>query len=76
MKESDILGKEFRKSIQNISGDDYMEEIPVPIPNTEVKLLSADNTHELPCWKDRLSPDFIYSSLAQSVERSAVKQIV
>ena len=51
-------------------------EIPVPIPNTEVKLLSADNTHELPCWKDRLSPDFIYSSLAQSVERSAVKQIV
>ena len=45
-------------STRNISGDDYMEEIPVPIPNTEVKLSSADNTCELPCWKDRLSPVF------------------
>ena len=51
-------------------------EIPVPIPNTEVKPLSADNTRELPCLEDKLSPVFIYSSLAQSVERSAVKQIV
>ena len=33
-------------------------EIPVPIPNTEVKPLSADNTRELPCLEDRLSPDF------------------
>ena len=49
MKESDILGKEFRKSIQNISGDDYMEEIPVPIPNTEVKLQCADDIYGLPC---------------------------
>ena len=49
--------------------------IPVPIPNTEVKPLSAENTRELPCLEDRLLPDFIYSSLAQSVERSAVKQI-
>ena len=27
-----------RRSIRNISGDDNLEEIPVPIPNTEVKL--------------------------------------
>ena len=48
--------------------------IPVPIPNTEVKQNSAENTCGLPCWKDRLLLDFIYSSLAQLVERSAVEQ--
>ena len=40
---------ECTKSILNISGDDYMEEIPVPIPNTEVKLQCADDICELPC---------------------------
>ena len=53
-----------------------MEEIPVPIPNTEVKLQCAENTCGLPCWKDRLLLVFIYSPLAQLVERSAVKQIL
>ena len=33
-------------------------EIPVPIPNTEVKQNSAKNTCGLPCWEDRLSLDF------------------
>ena len=28
----------LEKSIQNISGDNDLEETPVPIPNTEVKL--------------------------------------
>ena len=32
--------------------------IPVPIPNTEVKPNSAENTCGLPCWEDRLSLDF------------------
>ena len=27
-----------KKSIQNISGDNDLEDTPVPIPNTEVKL--------------------------------------
>ena len=35
-----------------------MEEIPVPIPNTEVKLQCAENTCGLPCWEDRLLPVF------------------
>ena len=48
--------------------------IPVPIPNTEVKRNSAEDTCGLPCWKNRLSLDFIYASLAQLVERSAVEQ--
>ena len=53
-----------------------MEVIPVPIPNTEVKLQCADDTCGLPCWENRLLLDFIYSPLAQSVERPAVKQVV
>ena len=45
------------------------------MPNTEVKLLSAKDTCGLPCWENRKSPD-LYSSLAQSVERSAVNRNV
>ena len=48
--------------------------IPVPIPNTEVKRDSAKDTCELPCRENRLSLDFIYASLAQLVERSAVNR--
>ncbi len=63
----------LEKSIQRISGDNNEEEIPVPMPNTEVKLLGAEDTYELPCWENRTSPD-LYSSLAQLVERSAVNR--
>ncbi len=41
------------------SGDNNEEEIPVPMPNTEVNLLSAEDTCELPCWENRKSPDFL-----------------
>ena len=34
-------------------GVDRREGPPVPIPNTEVKLLDAENTCELPCWEDK-----------------------
>ena len=33
--------------------------IPVPIPNTEVKPNSAEDTCELPCWENRLLPVFL-----------------
>ena len=56
------------KSIQKFSGDNDEEEIPVPMPNTEVKLLSAEDTYELPCWENRKSPDFIF--LFSSVGRA------
>ena len=46
--------------IQNISGDYNMEEIPVPIPNTEVKLQCAEDICGLPCWENRLLPDFLF----------------
>ena len=45
------------------SGDNNEEEIPVPMPNTEVKLLSAEDTCELPCWENRKLPDFFYAFL-------------
>ena len=44
-------------------------EIPVPIPNTEVKQNSAENTCGLPYWEDRLSLDFIFC-LVSSVGRA------
>ena len=61
---------------------------PVPIPNTEVKLTSVENTWLETAWEDRAAPVQtvrklvlyglfdVYSSLAQSVERSAVNRNV
>ncbi len=36
-----------------VNGD---EEPPVPIPNTEVKLICADNTWRATAWEDRSMP--------------------
>jgi hypothetical protein len=37
----------------------YSEEAtPVPIPNTEVKLFSADGTARIPVWESRSPPKF------------------
>ena len=38
-----------------------MEETPVPIPNTEVKLLSADGTARGAEWESRSLPGFFYA---------------
>ncbi len=47
-------GRERPKVNSNkFSGDDNSEETPVPIPNTEVKLIDAENTCRLPCWEDK-----------------------
>ena len=53
----------------------YVEDPPVPIPNTEVKLNSADNTWRVTAWEDRSMPA-LYSSIAQSVEHAAVNRRV
>ena len=56
---------------------------PVPIPNTEVKLCSAENTRREAVREDRTKPTqepdpkrsgFILSSIAQSVEHLTVNQ--
>ena len=61
------------------------EDPPVPIPNTVVKLLRADNTWLETAWKDKSAPTQAvaanaatapYSSLAQLVEHAAVNRRV
>ena len=57
---------------------------PVPIPNTEVKLTSADNTcletdredRSMPTQRIRFCESFAYASLAQQVEHAAVNRRV
>ena len=52
----------------NISGDNGIEVPPVPIPNTEVKLYSADDTWWETARESRSLPDliFLYSSVGRA----------
>ena len=66
-----------------IVGVDDAEGPPVPIPNTEVKLSSAENTWLATAREDRTMPTQAgrsdrrkYSSIAQSVEHAAVNRRV
>ena len=44
-----------RNQIKTKSSDDGKEVTPVPIPNTAVKLFSADGTWGAAPWESRLS---------------------
>ena len=44
------------KQTQKICGGKSEEVTPVPIPNTEVKLLSADDTWWETAWESRTLP--------------------
>ena len=57
------------------SGGYYEKVTPVPIPNTAVKLLSADDTWTATSRESRSPPD-LYSSIAQLVEHAAVNRRV
>ena len=46
-----------RKAYERECGDNSEEDTPVPIPNTEVKLLSADGTWLDTARESRSSPD-------------------
>src|SRR5438477_2558377 len=46
----------IRGSRHQILGDPSEEDPPVPIPNTEVKLLSPDGTAQATVWESRKSP--------------------
>ena len=41
-------------------GDDCEEATPVPIPNTAVKLLRADNTWGVALWEGRYRQDYFF----------------
>ena len=49
-----ILYRGLRKSEKD--GVDGGEDPPVPIPNTEVKLTSVENTWLATAWEDRKTP--------------------
>ena len=44
------------QGISQIVGADWYEGPPVPIPNTEVKLVDVDNTWLETAWDDRKTP--------------------
>ena len=68
--------------VHSIVGVDCDEVPPVPIPNTEVKLIGAEDTWLEAARENRLMPTpavailRTYSSLAQSVEHAAVNRRV
>ena len=49
----------LRKQLYNHCGDDSVEDPPVLIPNTEVKLDCAESTWLDTAWEDRELPHFI-----------------
>ena len=56
-------------------GDDSVEDPPVPIPNTEVKLNCAESTWLDTAWEDRELPHFIFL-VSSAVEHPAVNRRV
>ena len=50
------------------SGDNSKEDTPVPISNTEVKLLSADDTWWEAAWESRTLPVFCIWLHGQAVK--------
>ena len=51
-----IITKPSDETANRIVGVDYNEGPPVPIPNTEVKLVCAENTRLATARDDRLAP--------------------
>ena len=50
-------GASLQKRRREKSGDDSKEEPPVPMPNTEVKLLNVDGTWRATAWESRKLPE-------------------
>ena len=57
---ADCVG--FVKADNRFFGGDSEEATPVPIPNTEVKLFSADGTAREAVWESRTLPKIFLSS--------------
>ena len=50
----------MKAALSATCGDNSEEVPPVPIPNTVVKLLSADDTWGVTLWEIRTSPLFLF----------------
>ena len=57
----------MRKQRYTVSGGNSEGVPPVPIPNTEVKPFSAENTSLETGWKDKTLPDFHLKELLEKV---------
>ena len=68
------LRKRANRPEERLASAESAQDPPVPMPNTEVKLSSAENTWMETSREDRkvLAFLFKYSPLAQSVERRGV----
>ena len=66
----------LRLHLKNTTGADGDEVTPVPIPNTEVKLISVENTWLETAREDRAAPALFYGPLAQLVEQLTLNQWV
>ena len=53
----------LRLHLRKLTGADGGEATPVPIPNTEVKLISVENTWLATAWEDRAVPVQMKKSL-------------
>ncbi len=60
MDEDQVL-VEFYRYIR-VFGGNSEKDTPVPIPNTEVKLFSADGTAWATVWESRSPPGFIFKA--------------
>ena len=62
--------------LEKKSGGDSEKVTPVPIPNTEVKLLSADGSWRFSSCESRTSPGIPLFRSSSVVEHSAVNRAV
>ena len=60
-------------SVIQLLGDPSEEDPPVPIPNTEVKLLSPDGTAQATVWESRKSPGSFRTTKALRNSRRAFR---
>ena len=56
------------------SGDNSREDPPVSIPNTEVKLSSAEDTWREAAWEIRTSPVFSFIRKKECITRVPIRQ--
>ena len=58
--------EQTQKELRKQCGDNSEEVTPVPIPNTEVKLLSADDTWWETAWESRTLPFWLKKKFAKA----------